>query len=208
MAVCIKAYANKSTSVKNTVLAVLRQQYSILFNQFVSLAKNSGAEDSKTYEETDVYKVCAEQIVELVSLAGDKYKQISYKAMGMDILTVIFAETGAYLKNVKVIKETIVNHLVPHLKSYMEDPSTSYSLLSRTIKLSTQIFLNFSISHNLLFTILTFATSGQSWIRYLALEVFCSLLHNSSLLQTLHSIPNTETYSNVNIYIDNILQDA
>jgi hypothetical protein len=117
--------------------------------------------------------------------------------MGMDLVAVILAETGPSLGKCKKTREILDKNLAPHINAYFKSASTSYSMMSRAVKLATQLMLSLQSSYGLLGTIMGYSTSPQVWIRYIVLEAISGLLSVPAQIQQLHLISNNETHGRV-----------
>ena len=177
----LKAFSSKDTLTRNTAISVLRRMHSLLF----AALNNS--------EET--FKMCYDQLEELVAISGEKYKTMNYKGMGIDLLAIIFVENDAVLGANKKIRDMLGKSLLPLLLSYMKNPATPYPLLIRVTRLSVQLMLCFESFYQLLVPILSWVNSPLCWLRYLALEAFLALLDSSRQIVELHTFINMETSS-------------
>ncbi len=171
--------------------------YSLLFERYATDHKAS-QDDTKeheqpAFEESEIHKVCAEQIEQLIALAGDKYKYTNFKGLGMDLLTVILAETQGQLSSSPRIAELLEKSYAPFLKNYLANEINSFPLITRAVKSATQLILTLQTSYNLVHPILAISASSHSWHRYLALESFCTLFGEYRQIQLMHGMINNVT---------------
>jgi len=195
LALCMKAFGSKSQIIKNNVFAVLRQMYSLLFDQYSNECKALITANKKVelIETTELHKVCYEQIEQLIQISGEKYKYISFKGLGMDILTVILAESQGILTNSQQIVSLFEKSYMPVLTNYLMTETMNFPIITRAVKSSTQVILTLQVAYNLLQPILQIASSTHSWHRYLALESFCTLFSEYKQIQFMHSMINNVT---------------
>ena len=168
------------------MFAVLRQTYSLLFEQYVADRSKLQAR----IEESEIHKVCVEQIEQLIAIAGEQYKYTNFKGLGMDLLTVILAETQGQLANSPRIVELFEKTYSPYLKNYMVNETGSFPLITRAVKSATQLILTLQTSYSLVHPILALSGSTYSWQRYLALEAFCTLFAEYRQIQHMHGMIN------------------
>ena len=196
LTLCLKAFASKSQIIKNNVFAVLRQMYALLFEQY---AAESKANIEGNLEGTELHNVCYEQLEQLIEVAGEKYKHTSFKGLGMDIITVILADTQGVLSKSPKIVELFEKNYTPCLKNYLVSEINSFPMITRAVKSATQLVLTMQISYNLLQPILLIANFPHSWHRYLALESFCTVFSEYKQIQLMHSMLNNVTNMRVMI---------
>lgn len=178
---CLKAFGCKNTSVKSNVFAVLRQLSTLLFEEY-----------GKTLDD-GLQKVCYDVLDQLIIAAGDKYKQLRFKCLAMDMLTVILAECRETLRRSSQITELIENAYTPWLRNYLVHETESYPVISRVMKSATQLMLALRGSYILLQPVLAMTASAYSWHRYLALESFRALFGDHRQIQSMYATTNEAT---------------
>ncbi len=149
-------------------------------------------EKAARFEEGEIHKVCVDQIQQLIALSGEKYKHTNFKGLGMDLLTVILAETQGQLVASPQIVELFEKSYAPQLKSYLS-PETAFPLITRAVKSATQLVLALQTSYGLIHPVIALAGSSHSWQRYLALESFCSIFSEYKQIQLMHGMINNVT---------------
>lgn len=191
---CLKAFASKSQNIKNTIFAVLRQMYSLLFDAYIKQCSSHQINE-------ELQKICFEQLERLVEITGEKYKQINFRGLGMDMLTVILEETKGYFIANQSFIHLFETSYVHNLNSYFRDNITSVPLVVRAVKAATQLILDVETAYVLLQPILEISRTPHSWHRYLALECFCSLFSEQKQVQRMHEMANNMANTRViNIY--------
>jgi hypothetical protein len=181
-------FSNKSSLIRNNIIALLSQMYSLLFEKYNEVLNK--------YEEVEkLNKVCYRQVEMLIEVAGDKYKQMNVKCLGIDLLSLIFAKPN--LKKSKEIVELVEKAYVPCLNNYLTSQTNSYQILTRSIKSAVHVMLTFQISYILLQPILALTDSLYNWHRYLALEAFCILFKDYNQLRFINLMVNDSTQTRV-----------
>lgn len=191
---CLKAFSSKNQNIKNTVFAVMRQMYSLLFEEYINECK-------ELHVGEELQKICLEQIEQLVELTGDKYKQLNFKGLGMDMLTIILAETKGFFNANPSVVHLFENSYVYNLSTYFLGDITSVPLILRAIKASTQLILDAETGYTLIYPILKMSESEITWHRYLVLESICTLFSDRKQVQHLHETINENTNTSVYLYI-------
>jgi len=188
LSLCLKVFVNKSQLIRNNILAVLRELYHLLFELF---AKEINAQQVSS----ELHQVCYNQLKQLIEITGGKYKDITFKGLGMDIITIILIECP--LINDAQISSLIQKAYVFSLSGFLISELDNYPLIIRAVKSATQIMLTLRHSYILLQAILLLVNSEDAWKRYLALEVFCSLFTNYRQIQNMNSLVNEQKHTRV-----------
>ena len=202
----LKAFSSKSQVIKNTVFAVLRQLYSLLFNQYnkTVIAKGQNNDSQEIFELCELHQICAEQLEHLVQLAGEKFKYTNFKGLGLDLLSAIMSECKTSLAVSAVIKGLFEVKLTNILVLYLKNETNSFPIIIRTVKCATHLMLSTKQSYNLVNLIITLSTSPHSYLRYLSLEAFSMLLNDYTQIQVMHDQTNSITNMKVKFHLFNL----
>jgi len=184
---CLKAFTSKNPSIKSNVFVLLRQMTTLLFGEYS--------------KDNNLQNVCFDIIDQLIIVAGDKYKQIRFKCLSMDLLTVILAEGKETLRKSVQIVELLENAYTPWLKNYLVHEIESYPVVFRVVKSVTQLMLTVRKSYILIQPMIAMASSMHSWHRYLVLESFCALFGNYEQILLISTITNEITNQSVIFYV-------
>eukprot|EP00826_Nyctotherus_ovalis_P011238 TRINITY_DN12937_c0_g2_i1.p1 TRINITY_DN12937_c0_g2~~TRINITY_DN12937_c0_g2_i1.p1 ORF type:complete len:331 (-),score=51.04 TRINITY_DN12937_c0_g2_i1:402-1394(-) len=187
-------FSSKSSIIRNNIIALLRQMYDLLFGQY-----NKKLEATEEEKSTELDDICYKQIELLISITGDKYKQINYKCLGMDILTLIFTDSS--LRKCRRVTELIEKTYVPLLSEYLGNQVSAYQVLARAVKAATQVMLTFRTAYTLIQPMLVLTGSQYNWQRYLALEAFCVLFRDCEQLRYVNLMVNESTHTRVRVCV-------
>ena len=199
----LKLFAHKSNFVKNNIFVVLRQMYSLLFEQYVSKLKTQTPDNPERVENSELHKICYDQLKQLIALNSDKSNQISFKGLGMDMVSLILSEYS--LIGSAQILELIEKLYTPCLNIYFSTEMDNYSIITRTVKSAVQVVSTLEISYNLLQPIIYLTKKEYTWQWYLALEAFNTILSKPKQLQNMNSFTNDITNTKVTFLLNLVI---